>query len=233
MGEEGLAGVGQEVAHVGVGSGESVSDTSCVVSEDPVLTEGDIIAEYFPQDLHYSGDDTLDNSPDTETLADNPDTEDSNVSTEVSIEKQAVEKPLFEGCPLTLAASNTLVMKFKMRHGLTKGALSDLLKLIKLHCPVPNSCCRSLYYFNKLFMENLKQPARFHLFCSSCYTEVETHTACPNIACGMKISDQDHSKSHFIELPLDSQLASILESKYPCIIATLYNYYIAHRKRLL
>lgn len=104
-------------------------------------------------------------------------------------------------------------MKFKMRHSLTSEALSDLLKLIKLHCPAPNLCCQSLYLFNKQFMESLKQPVCFHSFCSACFAAIEkVDTICPNLACSIDLDDK--SKSHFIELPLEAQLSSILESKY-------------------
>jgi hypothetical protein len=72
---------------------------------------------------------------DIEADCDSPDTE-PNIAQKEDIEKKS--------CPLTLSASSILVVKFKMRHGLTKEALSDLLKLIK-PCPTPNLCCRSMY----------------------------------------------------------------------------------------
>ena len=50
-------------------------------------------------------------------------------------EKQSVV-PLFEGSN-TCASSSILIMKYAMKHNITK---DDLLDLVRLHCPKPNSC---------------------------------------------------------------------------------------------
>lgn len=48
---------------------------------------------------------------------------------------QPDEQYLYEGSKLTVFQSYILVMKYALRHGLTKRALSDLLDLIGLHLP--------------------------------------------------------------------------------------------------
>ena len=47
--------------------------------------------------------------------------------------------PLYEGSALTCASSSILMLKYAMKHNITKDALADLLNLIKLHCPKPNT----------------------------------------------------------------------------------------------
>lgn len=185
------------------------------------MTESELMTEYFPQHLFFD-DEVADLSANFDQDADEyPDAEQSDdisESTEIEMDDiDILQKPLFESCPLTPSASNILLMKFKMRHNLTNEALSDLLKLIKLHCPTPNLCCQSMYFFKKQLsmMHNLKQPAAvcFHSLCNACYAAVESvHTKCPNRTCSIDLSDR--SKSSFIELPLEAQLVSILESKY-------------------
>ena len=65
--------------------------------------------------------------------------------------------PLYEGSALTCASNSILMLKYAMKHNITKDALADLLDLIKLHCPKPNTCPPTLYYFNKQF-QNLYYP---------------------------------------------------------------------------
>lgn len=67
----------------------------------------------------------------------------------VSCEVTYSTSSLYEGSSLTLQASSVLVMQFKSRHNLTLDGLADLLKLLKIHCPVPNQCLPTHYLFMK------------------------------------------------------------------------------------
>lgn len=55
------------------------------------------------------------------------------------------EDYLFDGSKLTVFQSYLLIMKYALRHGLTKLALSDLLDLVGLH--LPNSSMLSSYRY--------------------------------------------------------------------------------------
>ena len=55
-------------------------------------------------------------------------------------------EPLYANSPITVAESSALIMQFKMRHHLSNECLSDLLHLLKLHCPTPNKCIKSLKF---------------------------------------------------------------------------------------
>lgn len=80
--------------------------------------------------------------------------------------------PLFDGVPCTQSTSNVLIMQYKMRHRLTDEGLADLLQLLKLRCPTPNSCLPSIYYFKKQF-SSITCPVQFHHYGSNCFQSIE------------------------------------------------------------
>lgn len=75
----------------------------------------------------------------------------------VSGNKSQQDKPVYEGCPITVSVSMLLIMTLAMRHGLTGEALQDILTLISLHCISPNYCVESLRRF-KQFFGKIKSP---------------------------------------------------------------------------
>lgn len=81
-------------------------------------------------------------------------------------------EPLYEGSSLTSVSSSVLLMKYAMKHNLTREALTDLLDLTKLHCPLPNTCPSSLHLFEKHFKE-MDYKATIHFFFSNCFQEMD------------------------------------------------------------
>lgn len=128
---------------------------------------------------------------------------------------------VFPQCPLTLNASVLLIKKFQMRHKLTQVAISDLLQLMKLHFPSPNCFPSSLFLFNK-HLPLLRDPLDYNFFCSRCLEELPQNdlSVCPNTACKQSLTGLG-AISSFIELPLEPQLTTILQSKSPVM---LYSY---------
>lgn len=122
------------------------------------------------------------------------------------------ENKLYRGAPITTASSSILLMKFIMKHRITQEALTDLLKILQLHCPSPNSLPSTVYYFKKQFRD-FQYPISYHYFCSKCFAEVSTESeVCNNSYCNSTLTEA-HSKSSFIEVPIDLQLKCILERK--------------------
>ena len=64
---------------------------------------------------------------------------------------------LYEGATLTLSANNIMIMQFKMCHNLTDQSLTDLLNLLKVHCPKPNHIPNTMYQFKKFFKDSMYQ----------------------------------------------------------------------------
>ena len=48
--------------------------------------------------------------------------------------------PLYDGALLSAEASSWAIMQFAISNKLTYSAISELLELVKLHCPAPNTC---------------------------------------------------------------------------------------------
>ena len=118
---------------------------------------------------------------------------------------------LYDGASLSKSTSSLIIMKFKMRHNLTDQCLADLLQLLRLmHCPTPNNCVSSLYYFKKNFVEK-KFPINFHYFCSACFQAVSS--CCINPLCTSTF-EEIGSRSSFIEVPIEPQLQTLFKSKY-------------------
>lgn len=61
------------------------------------------------------------------------------------------DRPLYDGCPITVGVSMLLIMTVAMRHGMTGEALQDILTLVSLHCISPNYCTESLQKFKQYF----------------------------------------------------------------------------------
>ena len=78
---------------------------------------------------------------------------------------------LYKEASITTAASNVLLMKYAMKHKFSWEAITDLLQIVKLHCPSPNNVPSSLFYFKKHF-KDLQYPIKHLYFCSTCLSEV-------------------------------------------------------------
>ena len=117
---------------------------------------------------------------------------------------------LFNDCPLSLSTSTILIKKFQLRrHKLSQEALSDMLELMKLHFPVANNFPGSLYLFNKELPFD-SNGLEFVYFCSHCFSEITESAECC-IHCNKLLCDKG-SISSFIEVPLQSQLITLLQS---------------------
>jgi len=95
-----------------------------------------------------------------------------------------------------------VIMKYAIKHNLTMDALTDLLQLVKLHCPSPNNIPSTLFLFKKHFQE-LQYPVIYHDYCNSCLMEISDNSeVCSNQEC----CTVNKSVSSFIELPVRLQL---------------------------
>ena len=121
---------------------------------------------------------------------------------------------VFNGCPLTPSASNLLILQYSARHNLTQEAVSDLLKLLSIHLPTPNTIPKSLYCFQKKF-PSLQYNLKLHYYCSSCLQQVDKKDVviCPNAQCRQSLQNY-RALSTFFELPIETQIASLMGRKY-------------------
>ena len=93
------------------------------------------------------------------------------------------DEQLFEGSNLTVHASSLLLLQYKLRHRLTEEAMSDLLRLIKMHCPSNNKCPGAVFQLKKFFPD-INYTIKPHHFCSQCMQSVDAGSqTCTNESC--------------------------------------------------
>ena len=95
--------------------------------EGSPATEIDALSDFFV--INHEEPEHISNEED---CSDSEDAETTNTLAELHVDSEK-EEPLFPGCPITSSSSSLLLLKFQMRHNLTESAMSDLLKLIRIH----------------------------------------------------------------------------------------------------
>ena len=132
------------------------------------------------------------------------DTEDPRASTRTHCPDldPSIHKPLHEGSNLSIWDSCLLIMKYSLRHSLSKQAV---LTLVGLH--LPDASMTSHYKLKKIFL-NLYEDISFttHYCCSTCHSPFDDHhSACRN-GC-------TSGASEFLTTSDEAQLNRKLQSK--------------------
>ena len=120
----------------------------------------------------------------------------------------ALQTPLYDGAPVTTEESMLATYMFAIRNKLSYQATSQLLELIKIHLPSPNSFPKSFYKLKK----HLSGMAALKLrkFCSSCLDEIpEGQKECGKRKC--KQSCKLSSLSYYAVLPFQEHIEYIFE----------------------
>ena len=114
--------------------------------------------------------------------------------------------PLYNGASLSTETSSWAIMQFAISNKLTYSATSELLELIKLHCPAPNSCVRSLYMLKKQFNQQAESECQKFHFCSKCLAELDIKAkCCSQGACKVAWAPI----AYYILLPFDKDLQNL------------------------
>jgi hypothetical protein len=113
------------------------------------------------------------------------------------------DSPIYEGAPITVNESASVIMQFATRHNLTGEGLADFLTVISLHCITQHYLHKSLYRFRSFF-SSTKAPLVNHQFCSNCDYLLEGPTdTCPVCACDFK---EKNNTSYFVQIPFLFQI---------------------------
>ena len=124
--------------------------------------------------------------------------------------------PLYNGASLSAETSSWAIMQFAISNKLTYSAISELLELIKLHCPAPNSCVRSLYKLKKQFNRD-SDCQKFH-YCSKCMAELDIKAKC----CSRRACKAARAPiAYFILLPFDKNLRDLYTGNNFCLVTLL------------
>ena len=118
-----------------------------------------------------------------------------------------MRKPLYSSAPLTTEESMYATYQYALRNKLSYQATSQLLDLIGIHLPSPNSYPRSFYALKK----HLSGMATLTLkkFCSTCLEEVpKEHKHCHRREC------KHSGLCYYAVLPFQEHLESIFAGTY-------------------
>lgn len=129
-----------------------------------------------------------------------------------SVEENA-ENFLYEGCDITSKSASLLIKSYVYRHNLSGQAQTDLLRLLQLLLPKPNTLPKSLYLFRK--DDRSSDVITRHYYCSHCFSLVPNSSlssTCPNEFCRKEF--QITSGNFFIQLSIENQLKTLLSRKY-------------------
>lgn len=116
--------------------------------------------------------------------------------------------PLYTGAPLSNEASWLSIYHYAVSNQLTDRATRQLLDLVRIHCPSPNSCPPSLYKLKKQYHVGFIESSQF---CSGCMSEVpKDHKRCLKRECRMTKSQL----CYFSVLPFEQHLQEIFTGMY-------------------
>ena len=122
------------------------------------------------------------------------------------------DQPIYPGHSLTVQTSMILILLFTLCHNISGTQLTDLLTLISIHCLHPHPGIKSVHMFKKFFAD-IKSPIRKHFYCTACMSGVnENDEICPKTSCSQLLNNS-RSKAYFLEMPIESQLISILQKE--------------------
>ncbi|XP_006012098.1 zinc finger protein 436-like [Latimeria chalumnae] len=99
------------------------------------------------------------------------------------------DQPLFENSKITLGLSMLMIMSFLLRYRLSSEALGDLLTLIEMHLPIPNTFRSSVSRFRET-VSHVWTPVSTVVYCSHCGNfNGKKNTTCSS--CAQKLEDSD------------------------------------------
>ena len=112
------------------------------------------------------------------------------------------DEPLYEGARLSVAESLISILSLSLRCNMTGVQLTELLRIIELHCPLHNKCVTTLHKFKKYFSDS-NTPLVRHFYCTGCTARLENgNCICTNCAEPSKLG-------YFIEVPIIPQIKAL------------------------
>ena len=115
--------------------------------------------------------------------------------------------PLYAGAPLSTEESLFSTCLYAIRNKLSYQATAQLIELIQLHIPSPNSFPRSVHMLKKHLSGMATQ--KIQKFCSLCFEEIPDNCK----QCSRRTCKQS-TPSHYAVLPIEDHLKQIFEGNY-------------------
>ena len=116
---------------------------------------------------------------------------------------------IYCGSRLSTEASMYATYQYAIKNKLSYEATSELIKLIRIHCPAQNSCPTSLYKLKKQFSNS--SVACIEQYCSNCLDKVpSTKKQCPKREC------KYHELCYYCVLPFEEHVKEIFSGQCLC-----------------
>ena len=119
------------------------------------------------------------------------------------------ESLLYPGARITETMGLQLLHSLSMRHGLTRAAFGDILKVISLHFPAAHNIPHSYRSVHCLLQASKMRThtENVHKLCSDCGELIKND--------GIEVGDCMHSNCiKFYELPIDKQLQDLFSGMF-------------------
>ncbi|XP_034231506.1 uncharacterized protein LOC117639739 [Thrips palmi] len=118
---------------------------------------------------------------------------------------QGNESLIYPEAPISVWESVTAMLTFVQRHNISGVGFGDLLSLVDLHLPKPNSFVKTRHAMFKL-LEDIKEPVNIHYFCSLCYKTCKSLNDLCNVC-----TDENRKVEHFITFSLEAQVRRLFK----------------------
>ncbi|XP_020906136.1 uncharacterized protein LOC110244272 [Exaiptasia diaphana] len=149
------------------------------------------------------------------------DSESHSTSSDDDFEDTIFQKKLYEGCNLSLWSSCTLIIQFSRKYKLARKAQTDLLTLIRLHCPgnIENNLPKTHSQLIKHAMPSLGKIEKIKV-CNVCSQGVKLNEdECSN-GHQLKKGKPVNGDTFVLQIPLEPQLKVIVEDNVEEILAS-------------
>ena len=119
-------------------------------------------------------------------------------------------EPLYPGAKVSVGSFMLLLAVFTSRYYLIGDATQQLLNILSLVLPAGHKLCTTLHEFKKFFI-NLKNPLKYHYYCSYCTGIIEDSNVnkCSNTECGQKFDKK--KANYFLEMPVKDQMRNLFK----------------------
>ena len=121
---------------------------------------------------------------------------------EAPLEDDELKTPLYDGADVSVLDSYLLTYQFALKHGLSKVALDELIRLLITHLPRSSKAATSLHTLEKYFSQSLEITTEVHRYCDVCHRLIQAENNQCESGCQSSVRT-------FVVVPIDLQLKKL------------------------
>ena len=128
-----------------------------------------------------------------------------------AFENKELFEPLYDGADITICGAYCCIMQFASANKLSYTAISELIKLLHVLCPVPNKLPSSFYMLKKFFKQ-FNVDFEHQRICTICSTPMEVgESNCPT--CADSGNYNPEAVGDLVHIPIQKALKTVITSK--------------------